>query len=184
MKRLTLLAFLLAGCASLQPADPGRIYTDHAFQAVAKTWDPEVLREYASSEFYVLCPPYKAQRICEFLQKNLGTMKSMPPMKPAATQPSPDGNERRLEIYEGSAEFEKGPGNVTVVVSNKDGRWGIENFQVASPVLMNVPPPSFDLSTPAPTPTPAPVGTPTADLTPAAPEVPGNVTVPTATPTL
>lgn len=172
MKRLTILALLLAGCASLQPADPGRIYTDYAFTAVGKTWDPEVLRQYASSDFYVLCPPRKAERICEFLKKNLGTIKSMPSLKPAAKQPEADGNERRLEIYEGGAEFEKGPGNVTVVVSNKDGRWGIDNFQVSSPVLMNVPPPQFEVpATPA---TPAP---------PVTPESAPNATVPTATPT-
>lgn len=135
-KIIALLAslVLLSGCANVMPAHPAQTFADTAFKDIASSWSPKVLHNYAGTEFYRVCPEEKAQKLLEFFSKQLGPLKSYgtstsPPAPANGTLPD------AAQAYTVMVDFEKGPGNVTVMVAQKEGKWSLHGFQISSELL-------------------------------------------------
>ena len=106
-------------------------FADVAIQAVGAGWDESTLEEFAGPAFFVDCPRSNALIFCKVLRDNLGKFVSYKGsnLNPAMT--------RLGYSLTAQGEFERGAANITLVVTDNAGAWGVSGMQFQSPALVN-----------------------------------------------
>lgn len=109
----------------------GQAYGDASLKSIAAAWNPTELKSRMAKEVFEQNPEGAIDQVASVLGESLG------PIKPETLKSSVSGIEAKsttkagsfvLTQYRAEAEFEKGPGEVTMELIQRDGQWRIMKF--------------------------------------------------------
>lgn len=109
----------------------GQAYGDASLKAVAASWSASELKSRMAKEVFEQNPEGAIDQVTVVLKDSLG------PIKPETIKSSVSGIEAKtstetgsfiLTQYKADAEFEKGPGEVTMELIQRKGEWKIMKF--------------------------------------------------------
>ncbi len=117
--------------AGKEVVEGGQAYGDASLKAVAASWSPSELKTRMAKEVFEQNPEGAIDQVTVTLKEALG------PIKPETIKSSMSGIEAKsstetgsfiLTQYRAEAEFEKGKGEVTMELIQRNGEWKIMKF--------------------------------------------------------
>jgi hypothetical protein len=112
-------------------------FATKAIWEIGNGWSAKAFDRFTNSAYKKENPSVAQRRFEGILRGKLGSLKSVEPWKPGTWKS--DGSAKNSEMslsLKASAEFQRGPGAINLLLSKSNGQWGLSGFRVSSSAFL------------------------------------------------